>query len=507
MIKKEGAGKKLDILNLFYSLGAVVILIGVIAKLLEWEVQDIFMTVGLTMEAIVFGVSSIRYISKENNSDDQAISLDNQFHQEAEAVTPFESEKVNDQLIHSYVLPQTNHPLENITFPQNTTYPEGNASLTASIGTNNHDSNLVPIVPMEQLAPDILWQLDKLGIISFPKEIFYQPEWAGFTEDDYALVSQLFLDLFGRNVVPQKNISLLKSYGIRLPESGVGDLTIDQAVAISNESLKTLILAFKPYRYKGFFDQFILYTQGEQHYIRSIHVGEIQVYAGVSLVTKQYCEQFHAGILIASPALDFLAPFIKMKNEILLDYLIKRIPVGNNESIELMCKILFDKADPTKIYFLEKLKSVECSDQGQYSISLAKSIILLLASFSNQRVAKDLLSKLLVITVPGAKSFKLEDVVRFPIDGVEVIQGKRFEMVDLFDEVYISNNKLMLELVQKLISENFIDMRIINKLFASDKIDGVKEVYKKYNQYVNQYGVNLNSKQVEFALLCKTELK
>ena len=501
MIKKEGTGKKLDILNLFYSLGAVIILIGVIAKLLEWEVQDLFMTVGLTMEAIVFGVSSIRFISKESNSESHAIRLDNQFHQESEAVTPFESEKVNDQLIHSYVLPQTNHPIENTTFPQ------GHADLSPSIGTTHIDTISSPIVPMEQLAPDILWQLDKLGIISFPKEIFYQPEWAGFTEDDYALVSQLFLDLFGKNVVPQKNISLLKSYGIRLPESGVGDLTIDQPVAISNESLKTLILAFKPYRYKGFFDQFILYTQGEQHYIRSIHVGEIQVYTGVSLVTKQYCEQFHAGELIASPALDFLAPFIKIKNEILLDYLIKRMPVANPESVDLMCKILFDKTDPTKIYFLEKVKSIECSDQSQLSFSLTKSIVLLLASFSNQRVAKDLLSKLLIITLPGAKSFKLEDVVRFPIDGVEVTQGKRFVMEDLFDESYICNNKLMIQLTQKLISENFIDTHLIVALFASDKMDGVKDVYKKYNQYVNQYGVNINSKQVEFALLCKTELK
>jgi hypothetical protein len=107
----------------------------------------------------------------------------------------------------------------------------------------------------------------------------------------------------------------------------------------------------------------------------------------------------------------------------------------------------------------------------------------------------------------GAKPFKLEDVVRFPIDGVEVTQGKRFVMEDLFDESYISNNKLMIQLTQKLISENFIDTHLIVALFASDKMDGVKDVYKKYNQYVNQYGVNINSKQVEFALLCKTELK
>jgi hypothetical protein len=54
--------KKLDIFNLFYSGAAVVILIGVIAKLLEWPAQDLLITSGLAIEAIVFGVSSIRYI-------------------------------------------------------------------------------------------------------------------------------------------------------------------------------------------------------------------------------------------------------------------------------------------------------------------------------------------------------------------------------------------------------------------------------------------------------------
>ena len=109
MTNKSTGTKKLDILNLFYSLGAVVILIGVIAKLLEWEVQDIFMTVGLTMEAIVFGVSSIRFITKDQNPETVETTIDNQFHQEALKVASFESEKVNDQLIHSYVLPNNRH--------------------------------------------------------------------------------------------------------------------------------------------------------------------------------------------------------------------------------------------------------------------------------------------------------------------------------------------------------------------------------------------------------------
>ena len=61
--------KKLDIFNLFYSGAAVVILIGVIAKLLEWPAQDLLITGGLAIEAVVFGVSAIKFV--EVKKDDQ----------------------------------------------------------------------------------------------------------------------------------------------------------------------------------------------------------------------------------------------------------------------------------------------------------------------------------------------------------------------------------------------------------------------------------------------------
>jgi hypothetical protein len=53
--------KKIDLLNFFYSIGAVVILLGVIAKFLEWESQDTLLLAGLSMEALVFTFSSIQY--------------------------------------------------------------------------------------------------------------------------------------------------------------------------------------------------------------------------------------------------------------------------------------------------------------------------------------------------------------------------------------------------------------------------------------------------------------
>ena len=61
--------KKLDIFNLYYSGAAVVILIGVIAKLLEWPAQDLLITAGLAIEAVVFGVSAIKFVEVKKDTD------------------------------------------------------------------------------------------------------------------------------------------------------------------------------------------------------------------------------------------------------------------------------------------------------------------------------------------------------------------------------------------------------------------------------------------------------
>lgn len=59
------AKKKLDYFNLLYSLGAVIILIGVIAKFLEWEAQDVLLLTGLSVEAFVFLMSSVQFVQKK----------------------------------------------------------------------------------------------------------------------------------------------------------------------------------------------------------------------------------------------------------------------------------------------------------------------------------------------------------------------------------------------------------------------------------------------------------
>jgi gliding motility-associated protein GldL len=55
---------RIDRFNFLYSFGAVIILIGVIAKFLEWEYEDELLIIGLLMEIAVFAGSSIQFKKK-----------------------------------------------------------------------------------------------------------------------------------------------------------------------------------------------------------------------------------------------------------------------------------------------------------------------------------------------------------------------------------------------------------------------------------------------------------
>ncbi|MBM3922548.1 MAG: hypothetical protein FJ340_05005 [Sphingomonadales bacterium] len=56
--------RKIDKFNLFYSVGAIVILTGVIAKFLEWQNDEELLIAGLVVEILVFSLSSIQYKTK-----------------------------------------------------------------------------------------------------------------------------------------------------------------------------------------------------------------------------------------------------------------------------------------------------------------------------------------------------------------------------------------------------------------------------------------------------------
>jgi hypothetical protein len=487
--QSSDSDSKFDYLNFLYSIGAVIILIGVIAKLLEWEVQDFFMTLGLSTEAVVFAISSVKYIKSQKQVETQNDNTEALETPEIDK-TDFETYSQSDEIVNSRLIPETflEYP------PQFGQTPDAYKYL--------EQPNL-----MNSITPDILWQLDEIGIISFPKDIFYRPEWLTLSDEKYNIVAQLFLDLFGKKTIPKKYITVLKSYNIRLPESGIGDLVIENPRQISPDSLHILLSAFNPFSFKSFFDQFIVYAESDVIYIRSSNHKEIQIFGGESSNTLLYCSKFYPDHFTISPNVDFLAPCIKFKNEILLDHLIKHLDINNHEAFDLMTKIIFHKKDATKLYFIESLKPTIINDSNSISFQYAKSIVTLLLSFNNKTTAKNMLNKLIVFSFNGNNEFHFNELVNVKESTISISDSVSFQLKEIFDEQYLDNCNKVHDFVNKLINEKFIDESYINDFFELSKMDTLKEVYKKHIQYLDKYEIIPNPKQISFSLECKNVLK
>ncbi len=476
---------KFDYLNFLYSIGAVIILIGVIAKLLEWEVQDFFMTLGLSTEAVVFGISSVKFIKKQKL-----------------VKTPLENTEVIEMPIIDKSDFEANPQTDKLLFSRN--FLENPPQFGQTPDTYNflEQPNLI-----KSIAPDILWQLDEIGIITFPKDIFYHPDWISFSEEQYNTIGQLFLDLFGKKVIPKKYITILKSYNIRLPESGIGDLVIENPRPISPEVLDILLLAFNPFKFKSFFDQFVLYTESDIIYIRSSKQNEIQIYGGETSNTLSFCTKYCTNNFIISPNLEILAPHIKFKNEILLDHLIKNLDVNNYEAFDLITKILFHKKDSTKLYFIESLKPIIIQDSNSYLYQNAKSIVYLLLSFNNKENARIILNKLIIFSFNMNHQFYFNELINIKEPKIKINDSMTFELKEIFDDKYLDYCNKVNDFINKLLNEKFIEETYMIELFEISKIDTLKDLYKKYIQYLDKYEIIPNPKQISFSLECKNVLR
>lgn len=476
---------KFDYLNFLYSIGAVIILIGVIAKLLEWEVQDFFMTLGLSTEAVVFGISSVKFIKKQKL-----------------VKTPLENTEVIEMPIIDKSDFEANPQTDKLLFSRN--FLENPPQFGQTPDTYNflEQPNLI-----KSIAPDILWQLDEIGIITFPKDIFYHPDWISFSEEQYNTIGQLFLDLFGKKVIPKKYITILKSYNIRLPESGIGDLVIENPRPISPEVLDILLLAFNPFKFKSFFDQFVLYTESDIIYIRSSKQNEIQIYGGETSNTLSFCTKYGTNNFIISPNLEILAPHIKFKNEILLDHLIKNLDVNNYEAFDLITKILFHKKDSTKLYFIESLKPIIIQDSNSYLYQNAKSIVYLLLSFNNKENARIILNKLIIFSFNMNHQFYFNELINIKEPKIIINDSMTFELKEIFDDKYLDYCNKVNDFINKLLNEKFIEETYMIELFEISKIDTLKDLYKKYIQYLDKYEIIPNPKQISFSLECKNVLR
>jgi phenylpyruvate tautomerase PptA (4-oxalocrotonate tautomerase family) len=257
--------KKLDIFNLFYSGAAVVILIGVIAKLLEWPAQDLLITLGLTIEAIVFGVSAVKFVEVQvkrqvateetlaklaegisaisdtmgSAGDDNSstyVNIQTGAFEGAGAPVPADSVRVGGSTLSQgfdlsayktdYVAPKNDTRLDKLSIEINPSINEtrhrsssNDVISNGGVDLNNYltGGSGAAIGGTNVGGGRNYSDLEQLAITSLAKDLFYHPEWAKFNDSEYVKLTDVFKNLFDKKLPSKESVVLLSQFQVKFP--------------------------------------------------------------------------------------------------------------------------------------------------------------------------------------------------------------------------------------------------------------------------------------------------
>ena len=224
--------KKLDIFNLFYSGAAVVILIGVIAKLLEWPAQDILITAGLTIEAIVFGVSAVKFVDVVEK---QEVATEATLSKVAEGLgTIAANAKATGLDGETYINIQTG---------------DGTSVNSNEVDADGKKISIDINGDLQKNAAHSLWQLEQMDILSLAKDLFFQPAWDKLSADDYAQISQIFKRIFEKKLPNKEALPFLIQFPVKLPVPEMSKLVLEKSHSLNSSEVELLCKAFSILKY------------------------------------------------------------------------------------------------------------------------------------------------------------------------------------------------------------------------------------------------------------------
>ena len=486
--------KKLDIFNLFYSGAAVVILIGVIAKLLEWPAQDILITSGLAIEAVVFGVSAIKFIDVKKDT---------------EVATEATLSKVADGL-------------ENIAANSGGIGGSGGGETYVNIQTGtaanstivDSPSSIDPNSKGKKLSIDInsnsntshtLWQLEQLDILSLAKDLFFQPKWDELSADDYNQLSQLFKVVFDKKLPNKEALLFLVQFPVKLPIPELNKLSIDKEHSIELSDIELLCKAFTLINYNSFFDNFIVETKGESCSIRPKKVGDIQVYGGENEEVIVHVKNYFSKELIVSPNVECLQTAIKLKGQSLLEYFIQKVDIKNEIELSSLIALLHPQSDELKTKLWSRFKKIKFNIISNEGYNYLKLLVQSAISFTKSSTGAQIFEKLIEFQLNESKSIVLNDVVNFTAETIYFGPKNEYSvnLKELFVNGELENLIHIQSVIEKLVLDNIAQKSKLLQLFNLNEYDAKKEVFDKLNYHLTKTNTSPSGAQLAFVLLYK----
>ena len=458
--------KKLDIFNLFYSGAAVVILIGVIAKLLEWPMQDLLITGGLAIEALVFAVSSIKFVDVIEESSIGA--------------TEATLSKVADGL-------------------GNLTAVATVSSVVATSKLSNPDFN-------SPTYTDSSWQLlEQMDVLTLTKDMFYHPSWVNLKSEEYTQLTQLFKTLFDKKLPSKDALPFLIKFPVAFPTSDIDGLVLTASHSITSNEVEVLYKALQNAEATYLFEKAVIEEKGTDIVIRPRKENEIQIFGGDAVAVLAHAKKFYTAQLIVSPALYFLQDTTILKEETLTQYFIDHLNVADEAQVVSLADILVSKPDAVKNQLWDKLDTVTYDEKTGAGYLVLKALVASAASFENKADGSTLLTHKVVIKTANHGSVNRIDVVNCSTETVYFGKDNEYnvKLAELFTNGELQNKGHFDALIAKLSEDKVASAAQLEHLFKLTTEDTVTDLLASLNHHLAKTNSTATGAQLSFVLLCK----
>ena len=541
--------KKLDIFNFFYSFAAVIILIGVIAKLLEWPSQDILITFGLGVEAFVFAVSAIKFIDKKKTIDPtekiESISLNNN----SELNIPPKHNKVSSEEASGFVYDNEETQLQTSTaiigklkpdYSISENIPEiDNIELFKSSEVYSEFLEIVPniIDNKHEVVSDKLTEFDhhnikiqeetmsktekkEINISSMPSTVvkgdnlflnrfklyLFDLKWISIPIEDYEFLRVIILKIFKRELPHSSIFQLLQNTTLNLPSASIEDFKLENPHDIQLEEFKLIVLLLKTSGLEIFFENHIIESiDVDQFIIRERKNNEFQVFEELNQEVFSYAKNnFSNSIFISSKLENFkhLSHFSELD---LINHFVSNISQDSYKQINDLLSIVSVKSDTLLTNILNKITPVNYHFSSKSDLHELKTILRILSLFDDFSITKDLFHSKVKFFDTENTFFEVDDLIRFKSSSL--IFGENNENIiklsDLFKSSYLNREKQIKNLTNTLLEEDHLDHEFIYTVFDNLKTDNKYTILNKLNEYLNYSNTQPNNAQLAFILLLK----
>ena len=464
--------KKLDIFNLFYSGAAVVILIGVIAKLLEWPLQDLLITGGLAIEALVFAVSSVKFVDVIEESSIGA--------------TEATLSKVADGL-------------GSLTVGATVAGKGAGTGSYAGHETFGADFNTPTYT-------DSSWQLlEQMDVLTLTKDMFYHPSWVNLTSEEYTQLTELFKTLFNKKLPSKDALPFLIKFPVAFPISDIDGLVLTTSHNVTTTEVEVLYKALRTAEATYLFEKAVIEETGKGIVIRPRKENEIQIFGGEAAAVLAHAKQFHAAHLIVSPVQYFLQETIGFKEEALTQYFIDQVNTSDESHVASLSDILASKSDAVKQQLFNKFDTVTYDVKTGAGYALLKALVASAVSFQNKAEGSSLLLNKVNIKTEKGGSINRLDLVNCSSETVYF--GKDNEYKVTLAEIF-TNGELQYKghfdaLIAKLSEDKVASAAELQHVFDLTTEDTVSDLLSALNHHLAKTNTSASGAQLSFVLLCK----